>query len=241
MNTAIRRVLVTGASQGIGRATVETLTARGCEVVALARSLPALETLQKATGCSILAADLCDIETVVQRIAQHQHFGGLVNCAGIVEKAAFIDTTAADLDLTLRINTVAPMRLAQTLARQWIDRRQTGAIVNVSSLASLAGTPDHAAYCASKAALDALTRVMAVELGPHGIRVNSVNPVVTLTPMAEKAWADPAKADAMRARIPLGRFARSEEVAAAIAFLLGDEASMINGVTLPVDGGFRAG
>jgi len=97
------------------------------------------------------------------------------------------------------------------------------------------------AYCASKAALDAITQVMALELGPHRIRVNSVNPIVTLTPMADKAWSDPAKSAPMLARIPLGRFAQPGEVAAAIAFLLSDDAAMIHGTTLTVDGGFSAG
>jgi NAD(P)-dependent dehydrogenase (short-subunit alcohol dehydrogenase family) len=86
-----------------------------------------------------------------------------------------------------------------------------------------------------------MTRVMAVELGPHGIRVNSVNPVVTLTPMADKAWSDPVKAASMLARIPLGRFVQPSEIASTIAFLLSDDAGMINGVTLTVDGGFSAG
>ena len=99
----------------------------------------------------------------------------------------------------------------------------------------------HAAYCASKGALDAMTRVMAVELGAHGIRVNTVNPVVTITPMAEKAWSDPAKSQPMLARIPLQRFVQPLEVARTIAYLLGDDSSMVNGVSLAVDGGFQAG
>jgi len=100
---------------------------------------------------------------------------------------------------------------------------------------------DHAAYCASKGALDQLTRVMAIELGPHGIRVNAVNPTVTLTPMGEMAWSDPAKSEPMRARIPLGHFARPRDVAHAVAYLLSDGAAMVHGVMLPVDGGFLAG
>jgi NAD(P)-dependent dehydrogenase (short-subunit alcohol dehydrogenase family) len=113
--------------------------------------------------------------------------------------------------------------------------------VNVSSLSATVGLPLHAAYCASKGALDAMTRVMAVELGPHGIRVNTVNPVVTMTPMAEKAWSDPVKSGPMLARVPLRRFVQPLEVARAIAYLLSEDSSMVNGVSLAVDGGFQAG
>jgi NAD(P)-dependent dehydrogenase (short-subunit alcohol dehydrogenase family) len=121
-----------------------------------------------------------------------------------------------------------------------IARGQGGAIVNLSSQASQVALADHAAYCASKGALDQLTRVMALELGPHQIRVNAVNPTVTLTSMGALAWGDPAKGDPMKAKIPLGRFALPRDVAHAVAYLLSDQADMIHGVTLPVDGGFLA-
>jgi NAD(P)-dependent dehydrogenase (short-subunit alcohol dehydrogenase family) len=133
------------------------------------------------------------------------------------------------------------MIVAQACARSMIERGVAGSIVNVSSLSATVGLPLHAAYCASKGALDAMTRVMAVELGPHGIRVNTVNPVVTMTPMAEKAWSDPAKSGPMLARVPLRRFVQPLEVARTIAYLLGDDSSMVNGVSLAVDGGFQAG
>ncbi len=121
-----------------------------------------------------------------------------------------------------------------------IERQKGGAIVNVSSQASTVGIPDHASYCASKGALDQLTRVMAVELGPHQIRVNCVNPTVVLTPMGEMAWADPKKRSAMLSRIPLGRFAMPHDVANAVAYLLSDKADLIHGAMVPVDGGFLA-
>ena len=108
----------------------------------------------------------------------------------------------------------------------------------VTSISSTIGFADHAAYCASKGALDGLTRVMANELGRRGIRVNSVNPGVTLTPMGEKAWSDPAKSGPMLARMPMGRFVQPAEVASVIAYLLSDAAAMVNGICMPVDGGF---
>jgi L-xylulose reductase len=98
---------------------------------------------------------------------------------------------------------------------------------------------DHAAYCASKAGLDQLTAVMAVELGEYGIRVNSVNPTVVLTEMGKRAWSDPAKGGPMLARIPLGRFAECEDIASVVCFLLSDAGGMLNGLALPIDGGFH--
>lgn len=112
--------------------------------------------------------------------------------------------------------------------------------MNVSSQAALVGLDDHLSYCASKAAMDAITRVLCVELGVYGIRVNSVNPTVTLTPMAVKAWSEPSKRDPALRGIPLGRFAEPREVAEPVLFLLSDSASMISGVALGIDGGYTA-
>ena len=130
------------------------------------------------------------------------------------------------------------MVLSQVIARNMIERGQGGAIVNLSSQASFRALWDHTSYCTSKGALDQLTRMMALELGQHNIRVNAVNPTVTLTPMGEMAWGDPAKSEPMMARIPLKRFAKPVDVVDAVAYLLSDHAGMIHGATLPVDGGF---
>ena len=130
------------------------------------------------------------------------------------------------------------LTLFQVAAQSMKSRGVPGAIVNVSSQASEVGLPDHTAYCVSKGALDQLTRVMAVELGPANIRVNSVNPTVVLTEMGKAAWSDEAKAAPMLARIPLRRFAEEQDVVNAIVFLLSDKAAMVNGAFLPVDGGF---
>ena len=110
----------------------------------------------------------------------------------------------------------------------------------MSSTASTGALASHAAYCSSKAALDMLTKCCATELGQHGIRVNAVNPTVTLTPMGAKAWGDATVAAPMLNKVPLHRFALPEEVAAAVSWLLSGDAAYISGVTLPVDGGFLA-
>jgi NAD(P)-dependent dehydrogenase (short-subunit alcohol dehydrogenase family) len=231
-----KRVLVTGAGKGIGRETAQLLTRFGAEVVALGRNAEDL-----AYSAHPLQVDLADVDATRVAIASVLPIDLLVNCAGIVELESVLETSMETFDRTLAINTRAPLLVAQLVARDLLRRGVTGAVVNVSSLAAKVATRDHVAYCASKAALDAITQVMALEWGPHGIRVNSVNPIVTLTPMADKAWSDPAKSGPMLARVPLGRFAQPGEIAAAIAFLLSDDAAMIHGTTLTVDGGFSVG
>ncbi|MGT2474779.1 SDR family oxidoreductase [Paraburkholderia terrae] len=236
-----KTVLITGAGKGIGRATAQLLAQRGARVIALSRSAADLRTLEDEIGCTTLCADLGDANAARSAAEAAQPVDLLVNCAGIVELQPFLDTTVDAFDTIMAVNVRAAMIVAQQCARSMIGRGVGGSIVNVSSLSATVGLPLHAAYCASKAALDGLTRVMAVELGPHGIRVNTVNPVVTMTPMAEKAWSDPEKSTPMLARIPLKRFVQPLEVARTIAYLLSDESAMVNGVSLAVDGGFQAG
>ena len=240
MMFAGKRALVTGAGKGIGREVARMLAARGAEVIALSRSPEDLESLRAEIGCATIAVDLADIEAAKARVRDVLPVHLLVNNAAITSLESVLEARAESVRAVLDVNLMAPLFLAQVVAGDLVARGMPGAIVNVSSLAAQTGLRDHAAYCASKAGLDALTRVMALEFGPHRIRANSVNPTVTLTPMAELAWSDPEKAGRMLARIPLGRFVQPAEVAEAVCFLLSDAASMVNGVALNVDGGFRA-
>ncbi|WP_323122041.1 SDR family oxidoreductase [Burkholderia alba] len=233
-------VLVTGASSGIGRAVVEALCASGARVIAAARGAAALDRLADATGCTPLALDVGDEAAIERAFDGLAPLDGLVNCAGVAHLAAAVDTTGAAFDTVMAVNARGAALVARQAARGMIAARRPGSIVNVSSQAARVALDGHLAYCASKAAMDAITRVLCLELGPHGIRVNSVNPTVTLTPMAQQAWSEPAKRDAALRAIPLGRFAEPREVVDPILFLLSDAASMISGATLPVDGGYTA-
>ena len=236
-----KRALVTGAGKGIGRELVATLASRGATVVALSRSDADLRSLHAETGCETILADLADTESAAAAVQAALPVQLLVNNAGVAMLDPALRVSEAAFFQLMRVNAWAALRMAQVVGSDLVARGERGAIVNVSSIAAAVGLADHAAYCASKAALDAITRVLAVELGPRGIRTNSVNPVVTLTPMADLVWSDTAKAAPMLARIPAGRFVQPREVAQAVCFLLGEGAAMVNGACLDVDGGFRAG
>ena len=235
-----RSILVTGASSGIGRATVEALCASGASVVAAARNVNELARLAEETGCEPMMLDVSDESAIDDALGSLEAFDGLVNCAGIALLERAVDTTGASFDRVMAVNARGAVLVAKHVARGMIDAKRAGSIVNVSSQAALVALDDHLSYSASKAALDAATRALCIELGPYGIRVNSVNPTVTLTPMAVQAWSDPVKRDPALKAIPLHRFAESAEVAAPIMFLLSDAASMISGVALPIDGGYTA-
>jgi L-xylulose reductase len=235
-----RTAIVTGAGKGIGRRTAELLTERGARVVALSRSAEDLAALEQAVGARGIAVDLADAAATRAAAGEALPADLLVNCAGINILEPFLEMGDESFDRVQAVNVRAAAIVSQVFARDLVRRGQPGAIVNVSSISSFLGFRDHAAYCASKGAMDGLTRVMANELGPHGIRVNSVAPGITLTDLARVAWEAPEKGGPMLARTPVGRFAETADVAEVILFLLSDAAAMIAGTTLPIDGGFLA-
>lgn len=160
-----------------------------------------------------------------------------VNNAGCVKLSPVGQVTEEDWDLQFDVNVKAVANVIQCVARNMKKHGLAGSIVNISSQASHTALEGHFAYCASKAAVDGLTRVAALELAP--IRVNSIQPTVTLTPLAREAWKDENKAQRLLSRIPLGRFLEPSEVADVVTWLLSDQASMITGASIPVDGGFK--
>lgn len=238
MDFSGKKVILTGAGKGIGYATALMLAKRGAHVVALSRSAEDMEKLSQEIDCTTITVDLANAAATREAARKSVPADYLINCAGTTTLEPFLETSAESFDHIMAVNARAAMIMAQEYAKARISAGSPGAIVNVSSISSTTGFADHTAYCASKGAMDAMSRVMANELGRHQIRVNCVNPVVTLTPMAVKAWSDPAKSAAMLSRIPLGRFVEPNEVAEVILFLLSDAAAMVNGIDMKIDGGF---
>jgi NAD(P)-dependent dehydrogenase (short-subunit alcohol dehydrogenase family) len=243
-----RNVIVTGAGKGIGRAICLTLAQAGAGVFAVSRTEADLDSLAAEVAALGIPYGACVAEVggaaAAERIAGAAaaalgEIDVLVNNAGIARNAPAELVTEDEWDATQATNVRGAFFLAQAVGRGMLARRR-GRIINVTSAAGLAALADHAAYCASKAALGMLTKVLAIEWGPRGVTVNAVAPTVILTPLGERVWGDPARGGPMLAKIPLGRFGQPPEVASVVAFLASDHAALINGETIAVDGGYTA-
>ncbi|RZC41116.1 L-xylulose reductase, partial [Asbolus verrucosus] len=233
-----KRALVTGASRGIGRAIVVNLAKCGAKVIAIGRSRSDLESLKfEVPSVEIIAVDISDWKATENVLKNIGPVDLLVNNAGEGMIKSLIDLEEEDIDRIFSLNTKGLINVTRMIANDLITRKAPGAIVNISSQASLAGLLKHTVYAASKGAVDAFTRACAVELGPYNIRVNAVNPTVIMTEMGRKWWSEPSRSGTMLHKIPLGRFGEVHEVVDAVLYLLSDKASMITGTCLPIDGG----
>lgn len=235
-----KRIIVTGAGKGIGRATATLLAGRGAEIVALARTAADLDSLRAEIGGQSIQVDLSDVAATRAAIRQAGTCDHLVNSAGTNVLESVLEMTQDGYETVLGINLRGALIACQEFARMRVEAGGGGAIVNITSIAGHRGFVNHLAYAASKAGLEGATRVLAKELGAHGIRVNALAPTITLTELAIEAWSDEAKSAPMMVRHPLARFAEADEVAASVAMLLSDDSRMISGAVLPVDGGFLA-
>ena len=242
MNTGLkdRVILVTGASGGIGAATVRMLIKEEAKVIASGRNEDKLTELAVETGCDVLPFDLASELSVKAALSEIEVFG-VVNCGGWGgEIASPMETDLEVFDKVNSINARGTLLVVKYASKGMIKAGLGGSIVNVSSQASLVGLAGHVSYASSKGAVDAMTRVSALELGKHKIRVNAVNPTVVMTPMSEWYWGREDIGGPLLEAMPLGRWATEEDCAAPIIFLLSDASAMISGVCLPIDGGFTA-
>jgi NAD(P)-dependent dehydrogenase (short-subunit alcohol dehydrogenase family) len=239
------RAVVTGAGRGIGRACALALAAAGADVVALSRTASEIDAVAseiKAAGgyAEALRCDVTDAAEVAERLGGLEAVDVLVTSAGTNIPEPFLDVSPAHLDALLAVNVRGTFLAAQAAARRMVESGGGGAIVTVSSQMGHVGAAGRTAYCATKHAVEGLTKAMAVELAPHGIRVNAVAPTFVETPLTRRFLADAEfRADVMR-RIPLGRTGRPEDVASAVVYLASPAARMVTGASLLVDGGWTA-
>ncbi len=240
-----RRALVAGASSGIGLGCAMALAEAGAHVVMAARSADklaeAVESI-KAEGLSAeaLALDVADVEATEHAVSAHGPFDVLVNSAGCAKHSPAITTTTTDFDAVFGINVRGAYFLTRAVARGLIAAQKPGSLINISSQMGHVGGVDRAVYCATKHALEGFTKAMAIEWGPAGIRVNTICPTFIETPLTTQTFAQPERARWIKEKIKLGRVGRVEDIMAAVAYLASDQAAMVTGTALMVDGGWTA-
>jgi NAD(P)-dependent dehydrogenase (short-subunit alcohol dehydrogenase family) len=239
-----RGALVTGAGRGLGRACALALSGLGAHVTLMARSRDELEAVAAACPgpATVVAGDVTDAAAVERAVAAADAGGALavsVHCAGINRPGPTLELDQADFDAVIDVNVRATFLVARAAGARMVARGH-GSIVHLSSQMGSVGYPGRAAYCASKHAVDGLTKALAVEWAPHGVRVNAVAPTFVRTPLTAPMLADPAFREDVERRIPAGRVGEVEEVVGAVAFLASDQSTLVNGHVLAVDGGWTA-
>jgi NAD(P)-dependent dehydrogenase (short-subunit alcohol dehydrogenase family) len=241
-----RSVLVAGAGRGLGAAIAEACAAAGAARVALAaRTAADLERVGAAVEARGARAQVlpCDLTDVAQARAAVERADGLdvlVQAAGTNRPRPFAEVTEEDFDALFALNVRAAYFTAQAAARRMIRERTAGAIVLLSSQMGHVGAVDRTVYCASKHALEGLTKAMALELAPRGIRVVSVAPTFARTPLTAPWLDDPDTGPALLAQIPIGRWITPEEIAAAVVWAASPAAASVTGTSLVLDGGWTA-
>jgi NAD(P)-dependent dehydrogenase (short-subunit alcohol dehydrogenase family) len=247
VNSALegRHALVTGAGRGLGRGAALALADAGAAVTLVARSRDELEAVADEIGTDggrarVEVADVCDEEQIERAVAAAEPVDILVTAAGLNRPGPSADYATADWDLLMDVNVRGTFLACRAVGRRLLERRAGGRIVTVSSQMGVVGYPGRAAYCATKHAVNGLTKALAVEWAPHGIGVNAVAPTFVRTPMTAPMLADLDFAADVRRRLPTGEVATVEEVAAAIVYLASDSARSVTGHVLAVDGGWTA-
>ena len=240
-----RRARVTGAGRGIGLAAAAALAQAGAEVTLAARSEPELREACaqiRAEGgrCSHLVLDVTDAKAVEAALSAAGPFQVLVNNAGLNRPKLLVDVEDADIDAVFDLNVKAAFYVTRSVARGLLAAGLPGSIVNVSSQMGVVGSPRRSLYCASKHAMEGMTKALAWELGHANIRVNTVCPTFIETAMTAGMFADPAFRAWVVERIALGRLGRVEEIMGAIVFLASDASSLMTGSALMLDGGWSA-
>jgi len=240
-----KRALITGASSGIGLGAAVALAEAGAEVTLVARRAAELHSVRdgiRAAGgrAEALALDITDLAATALALAGGGPFDVLVNSAGLARHAPALDTTPEDYDAAMGLNLRAAYFLTREVARGLIAAGRPGSLINVSSQMGHVGGPDRAVYCANKHALEGMTKAMALEWAPKGIRVNTLCPTFIRTPLGEQTLAIPERRAWILSKIKLGRVGEIEDLMGPVVFLASDASAMVTGTHLIVDGGWTA-
>jgi NAD(P)-dependent dehydrogenase (short-subunit alcohol dehydrogenase family) len=240
-----RRALVTGAGRGIGLALASALADAGAEVTLCARSLPevasAADAIRTHGGVAqALQLDVTDIDAVSAALALAEPFDILVNNAGANRPNPLEKVSTSDFDFVMTLNVRAAYFTAQAVAKRLIAVGRAGSIINMSSQMGHVGAADRTLYCASKWAVEGFSKAMAIDLAPHGIRVNTIAPTFIETPMTIPFLEDETFRQRVLAKIKLGRLGRVEDITGAVVYLASDASALMTGASMVIDGGWTA-
>jgi NAD(P)-dependent dehydrogenase (short-subunit alcohol dehydrogenase family) len=240
-----KRALVTGGTRGIGLGAAVALAEAGAAVTVVARTAGDVESVVAEMTAAGLAADglVLDITNngaVEKALAKAAPYQVLVNSAGTARHSRFADISPANYQAVMDLNLAATLFVSQAVVKRLVADGLPGSIIHVSSQMGHVGGPDRAVYAASKFAVEGLSKAMAIELGAHDIRVNTVCPTFIETELTAKTLSDPAFRDWVLSKIKLGRLGTVEDIMGPIVFLASDAAALVTGTSLLVDGGWTA-
>ena len=240
-----RRALVAGGSSGIGLGCAVALAEAGAHVIVMARRKDQLDGVVAAMtdaghSAEALVGDLADIEATSAVIDAIRPLDVFVNSAGMARHSPATETAADDFDAVMNVNLRGAYFASQAVAKAMIADGRPGSIINISSQMAVVGGVDRAVYCASKHAVEGFTKSMAIELGPHRIRVNTVCPTFIRTPLTEQTFSQPVRVKWIEEKIKLGRVGEVEDIMGAVRFLASDASALVTGTALLIDGGWTA-
>ncbi len=240
-----KRALITGASRGSGLAAAQALAAFGAHVTLIARPSKDLDAavaalIEAGHSADTLELDVNDTARARELISAREPYDILVNNAGINHPVTFLDVTEAQYDAIMTLNVRSLYFIAQAVVAKLVAAGKPGSIINISSQMGHVGAAIRTVYCASKWAVEGLTKAMAVDLAPHGVRVNTIGPTFIETPLASKFLADEGFKRQVLSKIKLGRVGQVGDLTGAIVYLASDASSLMTGASIVIDGGWTA-
>jgi len=240
-----KRALITGAGRGLGLAAAHALAHYGAEVVLAARTLSEVEAaaaniVRSGGRAEAIALDIRDVEAVSEAVSHRSAFHVLVNNAGMNRTNPFLDVTQLDCADIIGLNLRASFFVAQIVARRMVEQGVSGSIINMSSQMGHVGAATRSVYCASKWAMEGMTKAAAIDLAQHKIRINTVCPTFVETPLAQNFLKNEDFRAEVLSKIKLGRIGHVDDITGAVVFLASDASSLMTGSSVVIDGGWTA-